>query len=87
VLLFLGKNKATSVQLSILILGRHIPSESFVNLTSHCKTVEGMLNDNAKLYANLLESGNNPEKPPFATTWGAFPALEKKNRHVILLNI
>jgi hypothetical protein len=75
VLLFFGKNSATFVQLSILILGRHIPSKSFVNLTSHCKTVEGKLNDNAVLYAYLLESGNNPEKPPFATTWGAFPAL------------
>lgn len=37
-----------------------------------------MLTAGANLYASLLESGNNPEKPPFETTTGAFPALEKK---------
>lgn len=46
-----------------------------------------MLNTGANLYASLLESGTNPEKPPFETTTGAFPALEKKNLDKLFCNL
>jgi len=53
-----------------------MPTPSLVNWTSHHKTTSGTLIIIAKLYASVLESGNNPENPPRAITRGGLPAIQ-----------